>query len=300
MKKYINPPCLSTSFSESGKSVKQRVMNILDTRAKRIGIALLAAIPLTAVCAGACVSLGGIVQSEATTFVENGHDDIISDEEYFNELMAEYEKFGITGERGALYYNGELIRFFMDGYELENGNVSAYSDYNPAGTVDVHTVRDDILNPDGSTNLFGPIIEIAPYSREEFDARDFNRPKREAEATYDNSILEESPMDGTFDGNSGAYLSQETSEATTQYTGRDNGGQTVEEKLSQYKDYGLTYVKKNGSTGNIYFNGSLVSAFVDENPDGSIFVCQSAEAGSGTVHTVYDRGGKLAGLELHN
>ena len=300
MKKYIAPPCLSTSFSENGENAKRRIANILDTRVKRIGIALTAALPLTALCAGACVSLGGIVQLEATTFVENGPEDIISDEEYFDKLMVEYEKFGITGERGALYYNGELVRFFMDGYELENGNVSAYSDYNPAGKVDVHTVRDDILNPDGSTNLFGPIMEIVPYSKEEFEARVFTKPKREAETAYSDPVLAESPYDETFDGNSGARLSQETFETTALYSGQDQGGQTIEEKLSQYKDYGLSYKKLTGGSGNIYFNGSPVSAFVDEKPDGSIFVCQSADGGSGSVHTVYDSGGKLTGLELHS
>ena len=38
MNKYINPPTLSTSFSESGKSAKKRFDNILNTKAKKAGV----------------------------------------------------------------------------------------------------------------------------------------------------------------------------------------------------------------------------------------------------------------------
>ncbi|MCH5187438.1 MAG: DUF4825 domain-containing protein [Oscillospiraceae bacterium] len=57
MKHYISPPRLSTAFSESGRSAKRRLSNILDTRARRIGVAIITVIILTAILAGAVLSL---------------------------------------------------------------------------------------------------------------------------------------------------------------------------------------------------------------------------------------------------
>lgn len=67
MKHYITPPCLSTAFSESGKSAKRRFRNILDTRARRIGAAIITAIVLAAILAGTVLSFGGKGQKTGPT-----------------------------------------------------------------------------------------------------------------------------------------------------------------------------------------------------------------------------------------
>lgn len=67
MKDYISPPRLSTAFSESGKSAKRRLSNILDTRGKRIGAAMITVIVLAAVLAGSILSLRGRGQKTGPT-----------------------------------------------------------------------------------------------------------------------------------------------------------------------------------------------------------------------------------------
>lgn len=67
MKKYITPPCLSTSFSESGRSAKRRFRNILDTRARRIGAAMITVIVLAAILAGTVLSFGDRGQKTGPT-----------------------------------------------------------------------------------------------------------------------------------------------------------------------------------------------------------------------------------------
>lgn len=59
MKNYINPPSLSTSFSESGKSAKNRLMNILTGQRKRSGVLVTAAVLTATLCAGAMVVFAG-------------------------------------------------------------------------------------------------------------------------------------------------------------------------------------------------------------------------------------------------
>lgn len=55
--KTLRPPRLSTAFSESGKSAKKRLGNILDTRVKRVGAVLIAAVVLASIAAGSAVAL---------------------------------------------------------------------------------------------------------------------------------------------------------------------------------------------------------------------------------------------------
>ncbi len=56
--KNITPPRLSTAFSESGKSAKRRIGEILNTKTKRLGAGLAALAVFAAVCAGACLMFG--------------------------------------------------------------------------------------------------------------------------------------------------------------------------------------------------------------------------------------------------
>ncbi len=56
MSKYINPPALSTSFSESGKRAKKRFENILNTKAKKTGVIAFIIAVCTILVVGALVA----------------------------------------------------------------------------------------------------------------------------------------------------------------------------------------------------------------------------------------------------
>lgn len=227
---------------------------------------------------------------------------VISREESFDELLKEYEKYGITCENDSLYYHGELVRYFLDGYESENDDggintISRYSSYNGLGTIDVHVVYSDTQNEDGSTALFGQIVDIVPYSQEAFDAREFQT-SDEIVATTEYSGTVEGSIDDTATMESDTENVGRSADAVTYASEQGASGQTVKKILKQYEKFGITYQEVNDNQGNIYLNGQLLESFLDEKPDGSIFLCQSKDGGTGVACTVYNEQGKLVNVVL--
>ncbi len=187
------------------------------------------------------------------------------------ELLADYQACGMTYDaaKGAFYFNGKLVRYFFDGYTLENGVAAIYDHVNKDGVVDVHTVREATQNADGSTNPGGKLVGIEAYSQEELDSRFIMTPTTTQEA------------------------------ASFGFVG-STSGTTFEECFAQYKGYGITYVEAPDASGkgNVYLNGQLVSQFSDVSPDGSAFSFTSADKGGIAVRTVYDSDGQLSGVEI--
>ncbi len=186
------------------------------------------------------------------------------------ELLSDYKTYGMTYDEAkkAFYFNGKLVRYFFDGYSLENGVATIYDHINKEGVVDVHTVRQATQNADGSINPGGKLVGIEEYSQEQFDSRFLLTPTMTQEA-----------VSFGFVGNT--------------------GGVTFEERFAKYKDYGITYVEAPNASGqgNVYLNGQLVSRFSDVSPDGSVFSFTAADKGGISVQAVYDNNGKLAGVE---
>lgn len=185
------------------------------------------------------------------------------------ELLAEYEAYGLIYDeaKDAFYFNGKQVRWFFDGYDLENGTATIYDYVNEDGIVDIRTVREATQNADGSTNPGGKLAGIKEVSQEEFDSRFIMTPQTAQEAT------------------------------TFGFVG-STGGTTFEERFAKYKDFGITYVEANGASGrgNVYLNGQLVSRFADVAPNGSTFSFTSVEQGGIAVRTVYDNDGRLSGV----
>lgn len=260
---------LCNNFSKN--AIEERITAIM--KMKKTSVAMLLA------AAGLIVSVTVVFASSATKANGNEEGYLTEDvrgasfeETEYQELLKEYEKFGITDEDGILYYKGEPVRLFLDGYEHEKENgetniISRCTKFNEEGTVDVHTVRNDVKNADGSTTLFGEIINIVPYTQEEFEARDISR-----------------------------YHKQIGSGEATTVEESDGSGKTIEQYLKPFESYGITYQKISGNSGNIYWNGELVGEFWDKKPDGSIFLTESELSSDVAVHTVYDENGKLLGI----
>ena len=186
------------------------------------------------------------------------------------ELLAEYKTYGLTYDKKkeAFFFNGKLVRWFWDGYDMENGFATIYDYLNEDGVVDIHTVRQATQNADGSIDPGGKLADIEEYNQKEFDSRFMLTP-------------------------------QTTQEAVAFEFAGDAGGITFEKRFSKYKDFGITYVEADGASGrgNVYLNGSLVSRFADVTPDGSTFSFTSAETGGMIVHTEYDSHGNLIGVQ---
>lgn len=269
----------------SKNATEERILSIMKIKKYSIATIVCAVMVVSSVIIVFSTSASG-KESEATFVVKNTADNkttsVVEDTaKSVDDLLQEYAAFGITEKNGILYYHEKMVRYFLDGYEYDNGSggtniMSRYSSYNEKGTVDVHTIRNDVKNADGSTTLFGEIIDIVPYSDEEFEKRDVS--------ALTNTI-------GVFESSEATDNNTEVTygEATASEVG-DANGETIENRLKKFEEYGITYQKVTGSQGNIYWNGELAGTFVDTTPDGSVFITQSVLDSNITVHTVYDNG----------
>lgn len=216
-------------------------------------------------------SMAVALNAETTELIEDDGVKAVIEEEYdYKEALKKYEEFGVSDQNGLMYYKGERIRFFLDGYEMDGNIISRYQHYDDEGTVDVHTVRNDIQNPDGSTQLFGEIVDIVAYPQEEFDKRDYsgwwsNVGVEATTAAGDNitTLTEESyelaaedtsviiaeavqstavEIDDTFAENAYGFVTEQTEEATITTTYDDtaeNTGRTTNDKETT-NDRGMT------------------------------------------------------------
>ncbi len=210
------------------------------------------------------------------------YDDYYAPEELYDysqeELLEMYGDFGISFDKdGNMLYNGELIRVFADGYEIESDMwASVYVYYNDQGTVDVSTKREPTLNDDGSTDPAGKLVGLVKATPEEFESKKFG------------FLLEDA-------GNEAITLLDPLT--TSSVFGYESNGRTFAEIFSKYAEFGIEYKGNDGGGGNVYFNGELVKVFADVTPEGGAFSFTSKDGGNFNVKTVYDENGKLIGVE---
>lgn len=281
-KSGLRPLC--SGFGKT--AIEERIRAIMKMKKLSIG-AILAAVLLVAGVTTVFATSAAPAEGSPAVAQEGGAVVEVPEEKGQAELLAEYALFGVTEKDGDLYYRGELIRWFLDGYEQEGNVISRYEAYNSKGTVDVHTVRKDTQNPDGSTELFGPITDIAAYSQEEFDQREF------AYVTGEVTAVAEETEETARDSGDTVEVA-----ATFEETSGDAEGMSFQEVFQRYGDVGIDYEEKPGESGrgNVYYQGKLVRDFADVSPAGT-FTFQSADGGDISVQTVYDSDGKLIGAE---
>lgn len=207
-------------------------------------------------------------------------------------LLEELKAFGIGGNENLMTYNGQLIRHFVDGAPVGSGEYSVQYVYtNPDGTVDVHTLRSVIHNPDGSYDTMGDLIGVAAKGDKNFDQElvDAAVFAGGAEVTTDDSF------EPGQDQNS-AVPTTGTQTATAEGSS-GWGGTSFEEIFAPYEEYGLIYQPREGDKGALTFNGLSVRSFADLKPDGGVFSYEDPYLQEGlTVRTEYDRDGRLTGL----
>ena len=138
--------------------------------------------------------------------------------------FSEYEPYGLKwdGNEKVLYWNGQRVRYFFDGTELDGSGGRAirleYADAKLKGNIDVHAVRERVDNGDGSFDPFGPLVRLEKYSQAEFDARTFSAPALGAESTVAQSV-----------------------EATYAFPELAEEAEELEELLKPYAPFGLSY-----------------------------------------------------------
>ena len=149
---------------------------------KKISYALLAL--LFVVCLAGCSAAAASVlphgsgetsalPSESTSmydvaYAKNGVEDAAHDEAVLKEQLKNYEEFGMVydSDKDVLYYNGKLVRWFEDYYELSAEERAGIDFFNENGVVDVYAVRDFsnlIQNDDGSFDPSGKIVGLKHF-----------------------------------------------------------------------------------------------------------------------------------------
>lgn len=186
-----------------------------------------------------------------------------------------YEPFGLQYDKAKneLYFEGEPVRYFYDGGNLYDEMGSVYCEFlNEKGTIDLYATRKPTDNEDGSIDPFGELTGIERYSQEEFAKRDLSK-------FHDSS-----------------------DEVTSASGNNDPSAKTFAERFGVYKEFGIEYVEAQDASGigNVYYNGQLVDTFTDKSPNGGTFSFHSTDGGEISVQTVYDKEGKLAGIEMIN
>lgn len=191
-----------------------------------------------------------------------------------SELLKACEPYGLTGsEQDGLFYNGQRVRCFVDGYSLGEPGLYGigYTYIDDGGTVDVHTLRGVIFNPDGSYNPYGELTALAASG----------------EAGFDQDIID------------CAQPSAGPQAATATGSSDSAGGRTFAEIFAQFAAYGLTYEPSAaGGRGNLFYNGQPVAYFADPKPDGGVFTFSSDNTEGLTVSVEYDEMGIMSDLKV--
>ena len=131
MRGYIKPPTLSTSFSESGKSAKKRFENILNTKAKKTGVAAFVIVICIVLSVGTLVacnsgSIGVIGGSDGPTSIVVSSDT----EKKIKDLYDSKIKY--VGDNSGVAKIVVLLPF-AEGVKLEN--IELQTDNEPYGVT---------------------------------------------------------------------------------------------------------------------------------------------------------------------
>lgn len=116
------------------------------------------------------------------------------------------------------------------------------------------------------------------------------------EAVYENGKLtglRDSQEDASVEA--GAVIDEEASVAESD--GNDGSGETIAQRMDRYASYGVSY-QEIGGKKIIRYKGKAVDSFADIRPDGGVFSVGSTDGGEIDLVTVYDRNGKLAGIDI--
>lgn len=116
------------------------------------------------------------------------------------------------------------------------------------------------------------------------------------EAVYENGKLtglRESQEDAGVEA--GAVIDEEAT--VSESDGNDGSGETIAQRMERYASYGVSY-QEIGGKKIIRYKGKAVDSFADIRPDGGVFSVGSTDGGEIDLVTVYDRNGKLAGIDI--
>lgn len=161
--------------------------------------------------------------------------------------------------------------------------------------MDLRTRRDVIYNADGSVDPFGELLGLEVYVEENFAAMLNPAVQQITYAEYDEEQADQTSTDEIPRLQVAYYIYNNPDEMA-------ENDQTMAELMAQYEQFGLEYreeITDIGTRRNIYFQGELVSAFIDNSRSRGLTVQSSTQPEQPQfVMTEYDLRGQLIGLRL--
>ncbi len=154
-------------------------------------------------------------------------------------------------------------------------------------------------NPTGSLSMSWngqPVRSLFDPERQLWVCNSLGTKGLNLEAVYENGKLtglRESQEDASVEA--GAVIDEET--AVAESDGNDGSGETIAQRMERYASYGVSY-QEIGGKKIIRYKGKAVDSFADIRPDGGVFSVGSTDGGEIDLVTVYDRNGKLAGIDI--
>lgn len=172
MKSGLMP--LGNNFSKN--AAEERITAIMKLQKLSVTAYILAAvivISVTAIFATSATAIGQEGNKKQAEMIDGQQANIGTDtelsEKQQKELLMEYQKYGVSEDKGILYYQGKAIRSLVDKYlettYKENGarnvdTVRVYTYFNEAGTVDVKAVREDKAGKTKIRKIFREVTNI--------------------------------------------------------------------------------------------------------------------------------------------
>lgn len=253
---------------------------------------------LIVVCAVVvCLGIGGVVYAvgnNAPTHEGLNTDIVTSMGNY-----TDYEQYGLVydGEKDALYYDGKLVRYFNDSYDVETGITVGTTHYTATGEIDVYGVRDlsDVLNDDGTSSLGGKLTGLRVATQQEFSQFDTSN----AVALANVPITD---ANGTVTGAGVAPTTNNGGGVTGFPASSVDGTATTSSNYEQYVPFGMTYeLNSNNSSITLYYEGQLVRYFQDiirSTENGTELRKTYTDGGLVDVVAVRNSDGNLTGLKV--
>lgn len=261
---------LSTNFNGGKNTMKNRIILIMNTKNKRLGLLILCLIFVATITTGKVFATNhsdikdGTIGNKTTVpeqsniaFEQNNGTTIKKDIDI-------YEKYGLTydEDQDMFFYNGKTVKYF---YDQLNDKSSYYFIMRPKGEISLKALRDKANELTGITVISN--TEADKFSGQFFGESNHNQATVQENKSMDDRDTEKNP-----------------DELRTDKIAKD---------CSPYKEYGLTYDKDKDM---LYYKGEAVKSFFDKVDVNSYFFI-TRPTGSIYVKALRNEEGELMGID---
>ncbi|WP_157950011.1 M56 family metallopeptidase [Vallitalea okinawensis] len=246
---------LSTNFIGGKKTMKNRILSIMNTKEKRFGLLILCLIFVATITTGEVFATDKTDLKSDSKAIESRMTEQANvsmeqkDNDTVKHKIAIYENYGLTydEEQDMFFYNGKTVKYF---YDQLNASNSYYFIMRPKGEISLKALRNEV-------NELTGITVISNHEEDNLSQQFFSESNSSQTAIHEEKSVSHNTEKAPF-------------ESRTDKIAKD---------CYPYKAYGLAY---DPSSDMLYYQGEAVYSFFDEidtnryffitRPTGSIFI----------------------------